>query len=103
MPNGLTSPGTLTIAGSVQLGATAFHRVNIDGALLVPGGPGTYDKVIVTGAGSVFVAGGTLVPVMRGIPGGYNNFTPSIGTLMPFVQAQNGAQVTGQYPARTAS
>jgi uncharacterized protein with beta-barrel porin domain len=92
-----TSPGTLTFQGNVQLGASAVHRLNIDGTLLVPGGPGTYDKIIVSGNGATFFAGGTLVPVLRDIPGGYNTFSPRVGTQMPFVLAQNGAQVAGQY------
>ncbi len=46
-----TSPGTLTFNGNVTLGATADTHVNIDGNLQIPGGPGTYDKMIIAGAG----------------------------------------------------
>lgn len=96
-----TSPGTLTFQGNVALTATATTRANIDGTLQVPGGPGTYDKIIVTGAGYAFAANGTLVPVLRGIPGGNNTYIPSIGAMFPFVTAQNGASITGQFASLT--
>jgi hypothetical protein len=96
-----TSPGTLTFQGNVTLGATATTRANIDGALVVPGGPGTYDKIIVTGAGNSFAANGVLAPVLRGIPGGNNSYTPAAGTAFGFVTAQNGAAVTGQFVSIT--
>lgn len=96
-----TSPGTLTFQGNVALTATATTRDNIDGTLQVPGGPGTYDKIIVTGASSAFAANGTLVPVLRGIPGGNNTYIPSIGAMFPFVTAQNGAAIKGQFASLT--
>ncbi|WP_294538824.1 autotransporter domain-containing protein [uncultured Rhodoblastus sp.] len=92
-----TSPGTLTFNGNVALGATASMRVNVDGALDVPGGPGTYDKIVVEGAGHTFVANGVLTPVLRGIPGGSNNFVPTIGAAFPFLTAYDGASVTGSF------
>ena len=96
-----TSPGTLTFQGNVTLTTTATTRDNIDGTLQVPGGPGTYDKIIITGAGSAFAANGTLVPVLRGIPGGNNTYIPSIGAIFPFVTAQNGAAIIGQFASLT--
>lgn len=71
-----TSPGTLTFDGDVALSATATTRVDLDGALQVPGGPGTYDRLVVDGTGHVFVAGGVLTPVLRDIPGGNNTISP---------------------------
>ena len=68
-----TSPGTLTFQSDVTLGTSARTRVNVDGQLAIPGGPGTYDKIIISGGGSTFTASGTLAPILRGIPGGNNN------------------------------
>jgi len=96
-----TSPGTLTFQGNVTLAATATTRDNIDGALQIPGGPGTYDKINITGAGSSFAANGVLTPILRGIPGGTNTYIPPIGTIFPFVTAQNGAVITGQFASLT--
>jgi subtilase-type serine protease len=92
-----TSPGTLTFQGNVTMGANATTRVNVDGNLQVPGGPGTYDKIIITDAGYTFTANGTLMPILRGIPGGNNDYSPAIGSLFPFLSAQSGAIVTGSY------
>jgi len=89
-----TSPGTLTFQGSVTLAAGATMLEDIDGAVQIPGGPGTYSKIIVTGAGASFAANGVLVPVLRGIPGGTNTYVPPIGTRFPIVTAQNGATIT---------
>ena len=96
-----TSPGTLTFRGNVTLSATATTRDNIDGALQIPGGPGTYDKINITGAGSTFAANGVLTPILRGIPGGTNTYVPPIGSIFPFVTAQNGAAITGQFASLT--
>lgn len=82
-----TSPGTLTFQGNVTLSAGATMREDIDGALQTPGGPGTYSKVIVTGAGAAFAVDGALVPVLRGIPGSTNTYVPAIGTRFPIVTA----------------
>ncbi|MCP5412758.1 MAG: autotransporter domain-containing protein [Alphaproteobacteria bacterium] len=92
-----TSPGTMTFQGNVTLAASATTRANIDGALQIPGGPGTYDKIIVTGAGNTFTAGGALVPVLRDIPGGNNTYTPAPGTMFQIITAQDGAQIAGQF------
>jgi uncharacterized protein with beta-barrel porin domain len=92
-----TSPGTLTFAGNVTMGAQANTRVNIDGTLAIPGGPGTFDKIIITGGNNTFTAGGTLSPILRGIPGGNNNFNPQLGASFQFLSAQNGASVQGAF------
>ncbi len=92
-----TSPGTLTFDGNVTLGSTAIMRVNVDGNLQIPGGPRTYDKIIVDGDGHVFTANGTLTPILRGIPGGTNTYSPTIGTSFPFLMAFDGATVTGSF------
>ena len=92
-----TSPGTLTFDGTVTQTSTAVTRLNVDGALVVPGGPGTWDKIGVTGAGHGFAVGGTLTPVMRGIPGGNNDYTASFGSRFAYLTAYDGATVTGSY------
>ena len=92
-----TSPGTLTFNGNVTLGASAITRVNVDGDLEVPGGPGTYDKFIVDGVGHTFAANGVLAPLLRGIPGGFNDYVPAIGSSFSFLTASSGASVTGSF------
>ena len=91
------SVGTLTFNGNVTLTSTANTRIDIDGTLIVPGGPGTYDKIYVTGAGNVFYAAGTLTPVLRGSVGTVSNYTPAIGTQFAFMQAQSGARTAGSF------
>lgn len=91
------SVGSLTFNGNVTLASTANTRIDIDGTLVVPGGPGTFDKIYVTGAGNVFYAAGTLTPVLRGSAGTVSNYTPAIGTDFAFVQAQNGARTAGTF------
>lgn len=92
-----TSPGTLTVQGNITLSPSATLLADVDGSLIIPGGPGTYSKIIVTGAGNLFSANGALVPVLRGIPGGTNTYVPAIGAMFPIVTAQNGAAVAGQF------
>ncbi|WP_445488085.1 autotransporter domain-containing protein [Rhodopseudomonas sp. RCAM05734] len=91
------SVGSLTFNGNVTLTSTANTRIDIDGTANVPGGPGTYDRIYVTGAGNVFWAAGTVTPVLRGSVGTVSNYTPSIGTEFAFVQAQNGARTAGSF------
>lgn len=93
------SVGSLTFNGNVTLTSTANTRIDVDGTLNVPGGPGTYDRIYVTGAGNVFWAAGTVTPVLRGSVGTVSNYTPSIGTKLAFVQAQNGASTGGSFAA----
>ncbi|WP_322516491.1 autotransporter domain-containing protein [Rhodopseudomonas palustris] len=91
------SVGELTFNGNVTLTSTATTRIDIDGTLLVPGGPGTYDKIYVTGAGNVFYAAGTLTPVLRDSVGTVSNYTPALGTDFAIVQAQDGARTAGSF------
>ncbi|WP_453973482.1 S8 family serine peptidase, partial [Amorphus sp. MBR-141] len=90
------SPGTLTVTGDVTLTSTATTAIEVDG----PGtgnGAGNFDRILVQGAGSVFTAGGTLAPVLRGIAGAATNtFTPSLGQSFVFVQAPT---VAGSFAA----
>jgi autotransporter-associated beta strand protein len=105
MPAGIpltgTSPGTLTFNGNVALGATATTRVNVDGNLQIPGGPRTYDKIVAEGAGHSFAIDGTLMPVLRAIPGGSNDFTPALGSSFAFLTALDGASLTGGFTGLT--
>jgi outer membrane autotransporter protein len=91
------SVGSLTFNGNVTLTTAASTRIDIDGTTNVPGGPGTYDKIYVTGAGNVYRAAGTVTPVLRGSIGTVSNYTPAIGTQFAFVQAQNGARAAGTF------
>jgi outer membrane autotransporter protein len=91
------SAGSLTFNGNVTLTATANTRIDIDGTLIVPGGPGTFDKVFVSGPGNVFYAAGTLTPVLRGSVGTVSNYTPAIGTDFAFVNAVDGARTAGSF------
>ncbi|KPG01600.1 peptidase S8 [Rhodopseudomonas sp. AAP120] len=91
------SVGSLTFNGNVTLTSTATTRIDIDGTLIVPGGPGTYDKIYVTGAGNVFYAAGRLTPVLRGSVCTVSNYTPALGTDFAIVQAQNGASTAGSF------
>ena len=83
--------------GNITLGATATTLADIDGLLQIPGGPGTYSKIVVTGAGNIFTANGTLMPVLRGMPGATNTYVPAIGAMFPIITAQNGAGIMGQF------
>ena len=96
-----TSIGTLTIQGQMVLDASATLQAGIDGTQRNPGGPGTYDKLVVTGAGSTFTANGTLQPVLRGIAGGTNTFTPALGTAFPIITAEDGGTLAGQFARLT--
>jgi outer membrane autotransporter protein len=91
------SVGSLTFNGNVTLTSTASTRIDIDGSLIVPGGPGTFDKIYVSGAGNVFYAAGTLTPMLRGSVGTVSNYTPAIGTTFAFVQTGNGAVTAGSF------
>ncbi|MGN6460137.1 MAG: autotransporter domain-containing protein [Pseudolabrys sp.] len=91
------SAGTLTFNGNVALTATATTRIDIDGWYVVPGGPGTFDKIVVTGAGHTFTANGALTPVLRDSVGTPSNYMPAIGSRFDFVQAINGAKTAGAF------
>uniref|UniRef100_Q07P01 Outer membrane autotransporter barrel domain n=1 Tax=Rhodopseudomonas palustris (strain BisA53) TaxID=316055 RepID=Q07P01_RHOP5 len=92
IPTSGTSAGTLTFIGDLALGSAATMRVNVDGDLTIPGGPRTFDKYLVDGA---FTANGTLAPILRGIAGGTNSYTPALGSQFHFVTASGG--VSGSF------
>ena len=85
------SPGTLTFDGNVTLAAGSFYSVEIDGkAYNAAGGAGTYDRAVLSKAGSIFTAGGTLAPKLRGLEGAANNnFTATIGDRFTIVTGSN--------------
>lgn len=91
------SAGQLNFTGNVTLATTATTRIDIDGGNLVPGGPGTHDRIFVGGAGNIFTVGGALTPVLRGSVGTPSNYTPSIGEQFRFVEAYGGAHIAGSF------
>ncbi|MDP2410009.1 MAG: autotransporter domain-containing protein [Pseudolabrys sp.] len=91
------SAGVLTFAGNVTLLSTATTRIDIDGNLNTLGGPGTFDRIVVSGAGNTFTAGGALTPVLRDSVGTPSNYTPAIGNKFAIVQAVNGAATAGTF------
>jgi hypothetical protein len=93
------SPGVLTFAVPVVLGASAITRIEVDGPNPVAGAGG-FDRIIVAGAANGFAANGTLTPVTRGItPPANNTFTPLLGQSFRIVEAQGG--VTGSFTSLT--
>ena len=91
------SAGVLTFEGNVTLLPTATTRIDIDGSLKSPGGPGTFDRVVVSGAGNTFTANGALTPVLRNSVGTPGNYTPAIGSKFAIVQAVDGATTAGAF------
>jgi len=86
------SPGTLTFAAPVVMAPGSTLSLDIDGTGTGVGA-GNFSRVVVTGAGNGFTAGGTLLPVLRGITGAAtNSFTPSIGQQFTVVTAEGGVQ-----------
>jgi len=83
------SPGTLTSTGNVTMATGANYSADIDGgAYSAFGGAGSYDRLALIGASSVFSAAGTLSPKLRGITGAAtNSYTPSIGDTFKIVTA----------------
>ena len=84
------SPGRLVVSGDVTQMAGAALLLDIDGP--TPGvGAGHYDTLVLTGAGSVFTAGGILKPITRGVTGAATNtYTPAIGDRFEVVTAEGG-------------
>ena len=63
-------------------------------------GAGNYDRLIVSGAGHTFTAGGQLVVNLRGISGSaFNNFVPSVGQRFNVIHTDAG--VTGSFAGLT--
>ena len=84
------SPGQLIVAGSVTQLAGSTLQVDIDG-LTAGNGAGHYDTLVLTGAGSIYTADGTLAPILRGITAPANNtFTPDVGDTFTIVSAEGG-------------
>lgn len=93
------SPGTLTFTAPVTLNAGSTSQFDIDGTG-TGNGAGNYSRVVVTGAGNTYTAGGTLLPQLRGITGSAtNSFTPTLGQSFQIVSAQGG--VLGGYSSIT--
>jgi autotransporter-associated beta strand protein len=86
------APGVLTFTAPLVLASGSTLAVSIDGTA-TGGGAGTYSQVVVNGAS--LTLGGTLSPIFRGINGGNNNFTPSLGQQFMIASATGG--ITGQF------
>jgi cytoskeletal protein CcmA (bactofilin family) len=93
------SPGHLQVAGSVTQQDDSRLLVDVDGR--TPGiGAGHFDTLELVGAQSVYTAGGTLAPRLRGITGDASNtFVPEIGDTFRIVHAEGG--VEGEYASVT--
>jgi autotransporter-associated beta strand protein len=89
---GKGAPGALTFSSAVRLSAGSELAIAIDGPATT-GGPGSYSQVIVSG--DRLTLGGTLAPMFRGIVGGSNTFTPTLGEQFAIAQATGG--VAGQF------
>jgi fibronectin-binding autotransporter adhesin len=95
-------PGTLIYTAPLSFMSGSTLGIEIDGTVSSAGnagGAGTYSSVIVTGAGNTFTAGGTIAPVLRGINGATNTFTPAVTTSFTVVQAAGG--VLGSFTGLT--
>jgi autotransporter-associated beta strand protein len=94
-----SSPGSMSVAGDFTMTATSNYIAEVDGRTYSSvGGAGSYDRITLTGASSVFNAGGTLTPVLRGISGSAtNSFTPIIGDRFRLVSTVNASGVSGAF------
>lgn len=93
------SPGRLVVAGSVTQAAGSTLAIDIDGPTAGIGA-GHFDTLVLTGAGSVYTAAGTIAPITRGITGdATNTYTPRIGDTYQVVTADGG--VTGAFASVT--
>ena len=92
------SPGTLYVSGDVTLSQGSVFEAEIDGRVWsAEGGAGSYDRIVLTGEGATFTAGGSINPLLRDITGDASNaFTPVIGDVFTIVVADN---VTGAFDA----
>jgi len=89
------SPGQLLVEGSVTQVTGSVLALDVDGTTAGTGA-GHYDTLVLTGPGSVFTAGGTVRPALRGITGAATNgFTPQVGQLFQVVTAEGG--VSGSF------
>lgn len=93
------SPGTMTVVGSVTQSSGSSLNIDIDGTG-IGNGAGNYDRLILTGAGSIYTADGSLNAILRGITApATNTFTPALGQGFRIVSAEGG--VTGSYATFT--
>ena len=86
------APGTLTFTAPVALQPGSTLAISVDGPSSAGGG-GSFSRVVVNGAS--LALGGKLAPTFRGISGGENAFTPSLGEQFGIVSATGG--VVGQF------
>ncbi len=97
---GVLNPGNAigvlkVTGGNVTINSGGTFVTQIDGRTYNPlGGAGSYDRLALSGGSAGFVAGGTISPVLRGIAGGNNTFTPVLGDFFTVVTADS---VTGQF------
>jgi len=98
------SPGTLSVAGDFTMNSTSTFDLDVDGRTYsATGGAGSYDRIAVTGATSVFTAAGTIAPITRGITGAANNtFTADIGDSFRVVTTAKADGVAGVFSSVTA-
>lgn len=74
-----SSPGTMTFLSSVNMAATGILEIEVDGTSPVDGANG-YDRIVVAGEDSQFLAAGTLDVRLRDITTpATNSFTPTLG------------------------
>jgi fibronectin-binding autotransporter adhesin len=100
-------PGTIVVTASVTDLAGATYSVQIDGPLnsytncTNPSGcAGQYSSTVVTGAGNIYTAAGTLAPQLTGIGAPANNtYIPPVTTSFVIVQAAGG--VLGSFSSIT--
>lgn len=99
------SPGTIIVNGDVVFGAGGLFSVEIDGNVYNPaGGPGTYDRLVVTGVDSVVSAGGTIAPMLRGMTGANNDFTPTVGDVFRVIEVtENPNGISGTFDTLVAT
>lgn len=84
------SPGTMTVSGNVVQNPGSTLQIQIDGTGTGTGA-GNYDRLVLTGPGSTYTAGGTLSTQLRGISGSANNnFSPPLGQGFQIITAPGG-------------
>ena len=93
------SPGTLTSTADVVLDSGSITLQEIDGIdYSIAGGAGSYDRLVLTGAGTTYSAAGDLQILIRGITEpANNNFTPAVGDLFTIVTTENDSGISGSY------
>ena len=86
------SPGTLHASATVEMQRGSIFQQDING-LGTGAGPGNYSRLLITGAGNQFIAGGaTLVPNLVGITGSdtYTPYVPQLGDAFRIISAEGG-------------